>query len=285
MKYINKIELVLDYIEKNLTEEISIDSLAEMCNLSKFYFHRIFSAITKQPVMEYIRLRRITKAAFILLSSKKPIIEIAIDYQFNSHEAFSRAFKNIYGINPGQYRKEKTEIFLHEKFNVWKLKNQKGDIFMEPKFLVKQEFKIIGLACKTTMKENDEKGTIPNLWKKFNKRANEIKNCTSENRYIGLCEIVNNSDDSFTYICCKEVDNFNFIPNDMISKLVPSSKYVIFTHIGTLETLDSTYEFIHGTWLPNSEYEINYLAPDFELYDERYNDTETSQFDIYIPIK
>lgn len=285
MSYVQNMQNVLNYIEQNLTEEISIDILAEIANLSKFYFHRMFTAMMKESVMDYIRKRRLTNAAHILLNSKMPIIQIAIDHQFSSQEAFSRAFKNIYSINPGKYRKDKPEICLHEKFNVWKLKDQKGEIIMEPKFLIKQEFKIIGMACKTTIKENEEKNIIPNLWGQYYNRSSEIKNCLFENRSIGLCEIVDNSEDTFTYICCKEVDNFNFIPEGMVGKVVPSSKYAIFTHKGKLDTLGNTYEYIHGKWLPNSEYGINKSAHDFELYDERCDNTDTSEMDIYIPIK
>lgn len=263
---------------------MSIEKLAEMTDLSKFYFHRIFSATTKISLMEYIRVRRISNAAIDLLNSKKSILEIAFDYQFNSHEAFSRAFKHIYGVNPGEYRKKQLSLKLYEKIDVIKLR-EKDVIVLEPKFILLEDFKVIGLSCSTTSDENDEKGTIPSLWDDFIPRIGEIKNSIVPMRTLGLCEIIENSSDSFTYICCKEVENFDIIPDGMVAKIVPSSKYAVFTHKGSVDKLGETYEYIYGIWLSKSGFEINGLKHDFEVYDERFDNTESSEMDIYIPIK
>lgn len=284
MDYLIKIDLVIDYIENNIKEEMSIEELAQMANLSKFYFHRIFSSTTKISLMEYIKMRRISNAALELVNSNKSIIEIAFDYQFNSHEAFSRAFKNIYGISPREYRNNKLITNIYEKLDVIKLRD-KDVILLEPKIIFNDEFKIIGLSCTTTSTENNEKAIIPALWDKFIPRIGEINNFVSSTRTLGLCEIIENSDDNFTYVCCKEVKNFDFIPEGMIAKVVPSSRYAVFTHQGNVENLGETYDYIYGSWLPKSGYEINGVKHDFELYDERFDNSPSSEMEIYIPIK
>lgn len=284
MDYLRKIDLVINYIENNIKEEMSIEELAQMANLSKFYFHRIFSSTAKISLMEYIKMRRISNAAQELVNSNKSIIEIAFDYQFNSHEAFSRAFKNIYGISPREYRNNKLITNIYEKLDVIKLRD-KDVILLEPKIIFNDEFKIIGLSCTTTSTENNEKAIIPALWDKFIPRIGEIKNFVSSTRTLGLCEIIENSDDSFTYVCCKEVKNFDFIPEGMIAKVVPSSRYAVFTHKGNVENLGETYDYIYGSWLPKSGYEINGVKHDFELYDERFDNSPSSEMEIYIPIK
>lgn len=284
MDYLRKIDLVINYIENNIKEEMSIEELAQMANLSKFYFHRIFSSTAKISLMEYIKMRRISNAALELVNSNKSIIEIAFDYQFNSHEAFSRAFKNIYGISPREYRNNKLITNIYEKLDVIKLRD-KDVILLEPKIIFNDEFKIIGLSCTTTSTENNEKAIIPALWDKFIPRIGEINNFVSSTRTLGLCEIIENSDDSFTYICCKEVKNFDFIPEGMIAKVVPSSRYAVFTHKGNVENLGETYDYIYGSWLPKSGYEINGVKHDFELYDERFDNSPSSEMEIYIPIK
>lgn len=72
----------------------------------------------------------------------------------------------------------------------------------------------------------------------------------------------------------------------MDSKVLKGGKYAVFTHKGKLDTLHMTYEFIWGTWVLCSGYEID-LRDDFEFYDERFlgPDQDASEFDIYIPIK
>lgn len=71
----------------------------------------------------------------------------------------------------------------------------------------------------------------------------------------------------------------------MVGKVVPSSRYAVYTHKGSGESLRETYDYIYGSWLPKSGYEINGIKYDFELYDERFDNSPSSEMDIYIPIK
>lgn len=98
------IQKSVDYIENNLTEEIPIDKLAEIANLSPFYFQRLFSRLVKRPVCEYIKLRRLAQAVNDLKVKNSRILDIALDYGFSSHASFTRAFKETYGITPEEYR-------------------------------------------------------------------------------------------------------------------------------------------------------------------------------------
>lgn len=99
------IQNTLLYIEEHIGEEISIEQLAEIAALSPFYYQRLFSRLVKKPVGEYIKLRRLARACDMLLE-KKNIIDIALFFGFKSHETFTRAFKETYGITPKEYRKD-----------------------------------------------------------------------------------------------------------------------------------------------------------------------------------
>ena len=85
MSYYKIIEKTINYIEVNLKDEINIDCIALNAKISKFHFHRIFSAVVDETIMEYIRKRRLSCAAIELVKSNKRILEIAIDYCFNSN--------------------------------------------------------------------------------------------------------------------------------------------------------------------------------------------------------
>lgn len=98
------IQKSVDYIENNLTEEIPIDKLAEIANLSPFYFQRLFSRLVKKPACEYIKLRRLAQAVNDLKVENSRILDAALDYGFSSHANFTRAFKETYGITPDEYR-------------------------------------------------------------------------------------------------------------------------------------------------------------------------------------
>ena len=98
------IQKTVDYIEEHMTEEIKIEQLAETAGLSPFYFQRLFTRLVKKPVGEYIKLRRLAWAADSLKHENTRIIDTALYYGFSSHANFSRAFKEIYGITPEEYR-------------------------------------------------------------------------------------------------------------------------------------------------------------------------------------
>lgn len=107
-----QIQNTIDYIEDHLNQEISIADLAEKAGLSQFYYQRLFHRLVKKPVAEYIRLRRMAKAVDILLDEKQRILDIAQELGFETHEHFSRTFKNTYGMTPTEYRK-KPQILNH----------------------------------------------------------------------------------------------------------------------------------------------------------------------------
>lgn len=95
----------LTYIDENPENTISLDELAQTVHLSKYHYHRLFHKITGESVSKYINKRRMEKAAEDLVMTDEPIINIALKYQYGSQEAFSRAFRQIYGITPGRYRR------------------------------------------------------------------------------------------------------------------------------------------------------------------------------------
>jgi len=105
MDYHSKVGDSLKYIEENLNGKIDLDDLAKRAYLSKYHYHRIFHKVSGESVTRYITRKRMEKAAGELAQTNRPIIDIALEYQYASQESFSRAFLKIYGLTPGRYRK------------------------------------------------------------------------------------------------------------------------------------------------------------------------------------
>ena len=76
-----------------------------MAALSPFYYQRLFARLVKKPVMEYVRLRRFARAAEELSEKGGRILDIALDLGFQSHEHFTRTFKEAFGMTPEAYRR------------------------------------------------------------------------------------------------------------------------------------------------------------------------------------
>ena len=290
MDYLSHVRDAVNYIESNLDRDIKAMDVAQEAAFSRYHFHRIFIALVGRSVTDYIRRRRLTEAAYELVGSDRKIIDIALDYQFETPESFTRAFKKMYGLTPRQYRKQGENVeYLHQtKLNENILRHLKGGFTMEPKIVTKDGFKIVGMKI-FGENTNDE---IKELWNKFIPRIDKIKHrlnkdITKDISY-GMCypsEEMNESGE-FEYIASVEVSSLGDVPQGMVGRTIPRQKYAVFTHKGVVDRIKETYKYIYGTWQPKSGCEL-VRAPDFEYYDERFDadNQEDSEMDIYIPIK
>ncbi|QOD59372.1 AraC family transcriptional regulator [Polaribacter haliotis] len=110
-EYLKRINFVLDFIDKNLDVDLSLEYLSKKAHYSPYHFHRVFLTVVNERLNEFINRKRIERIASILLVEPKiPLIDLAYKYGFNSDNSFSRAFKKYYGISPTKFKSEGKEI-------------------------------------------------------------------------------------------------------------------------------------------------------------------------------
>lgn len=111
------VQKVQEYIEENILQPITMKQLSDMAGYSPWYLSRIFKEVTGRAPYEYIRSRRLTQAALTLRDQNKKVIDVALDFVFDSQEGFTRAFSREFGIAPGKYKVKTPPIplFLPEK--------------------------------------------------------------------------------------------------------------------------------------------------------------------------
>lgn len=109
--YAIRINRVIDYIEKNLDKNLSLDELSSIAHFSKYHFHRIFSSLTGE------RHRLETAAARLLTNRTIPITEVALSCGFASPASFSNSFKKHFGLSPTGFRREKSESPSNSNLN------------------------------------------------------------------------------------------------------------------------------------------------------------------------
>ncbi|GAK13634.1 helix-turn-helix transcriptional regulator [Geomicrobium sp. JCM 19039] len=111
------------YIEENLLQPITLETVAIEMGYSKYHFHRTFVREVGMSATEYIKHRRLVLAAHQLLYTEERIIDIALNSHFESQEAFTRAFKKYYSLPPGKYR----SLFAQKKeMSQWPIQKLKG---------------------------------------------------------------------------------------------------------------------------------------------------------------
>ncbi len=104
---LDKLKLVLKYIEEHYDETISIDDMAKLCCFSSSHFMRFFKQTMNQTFTVYLNEYRMSKAANLLVASGATILEIAQETGFDNLSYFNRLFKRTYGVTPGEYRKRR----------------------------------------------------------------------------------------------------------------------------------------------------------------------------------
>lgn len=282
MSYEENIIQAINYIESNLNENLSLEVVASQAYYSSFHFHRLFSSLTRETPGSYLRKRRLSQAAVEMLQTDKRLLDIALDYQFQSQESFTRAFKKFFGVTPGQYRRNggRAERDLFPRLTLDNLHYRyRGDVFMEPEFKKMAAMNLVGLVC--SVEGDTEK--LPQLWHKFLEQRDVISGTKEDCNSYGVCFHIEESvsSKSFMYMACVETKNLEDIPTSMVGKTIPEAEYAIFTHKGPIDKISNTYEYIYGPWLSKSEY-----APadfyDFELYNDDFSLDKPEESKVYI---
>lgn len=288
--YYQRIKEATSFIEYNLKNNLSVGLIAEKACFSKYHFIRIFMAITGDTVGNYVRKRRISKSAEALIHTGDSILSIALEYQFDSQEAYTRSFKKIYNTTPGQYRKRGVNqlAFKQNELSDLRLEHLKNNISMEPEIITVRAKKLVGLAVTTSMVDNK----IPQLWQHFMSRVGEIKNNCNTGRYgIHVYDSQLKAEDycetlKFEKWATVEVSTFEDIPDDMNTHVLEGGKYAVFTHKGGVSGFQMSVDYVYGTWLPGADYELD-TRDDFEYYGEKFYGPAhpESEVQMYIPIK
>ena len=119
-----------EYIESNLTNRITLKDVANAANYSPWHAARLFKESTGCAPFEYIRALRLSKAALTLRDGQPKIVDVAMDFVFDSHEGFTRAFTKEFGISPKRYSMitPPIRLFMPQKaFSVYRYYHQGGE--------------------------------------------------------------------------------------------------------------------------------------------------------------
>lgn len=134
-------------------------------------------------------------------------------------------------------------------------------------------------------------GVTPKLWQSFMPYQRLIQNALSNNFYAiqqydsPTSFISFTPETKYTQWAAKEVKSFNDIPDNMDTLEIKGGLYAVFLHKGTPAQFSTTMQFIFGSYLPSSEYELDGTRVHFQLMDERYkNNHPDSEEEVWIPI-
>jgi AraC family transcriptional regulator len=288
LDYIEILQDMLRYIDENIKEKLDVEILSARAGFSPYHFCRVFQWEVGYSIMEYVRNRRLFFAASELTSGRR-IVDLALDYGFETHSGFTKAFRRYFGCSPENYR-------AHSSFDVPKLPILKitkqyvsGGIVMEPKMVKKAAIKVAGFAIKTKAKNGENSKPIPKFWHDFCTDGRQEKlhkeSFLKNHDEFGVCFPENPENGEFEYVIGVEVKDNHSIPEGYHVCVIPEALYAVFSSPPADESnfvaaIQGTWKYIFSEWFPTSGYEYANNGIDFELYEEQ----RINGCDIYIPI-
>jgi AraC family transcriptional regulator len=275
----NPANKALWFIESHFAQAITLEDIANVAGVSRFHMVRAFEAATGQPVMRYARGRRLTEAARSLANGAPDILAVALEAAYNSHEAFTRAFRDQFGITPEQVRKqghlENLQLTEAIKMMETVLNNLAAPRFENGKALL--------LAGASERYNCETRANIPAQWQRFGPQLGHIPGQQGNIAY-GVC-YNSDEDGNFDYLCGAEVGSFSNLPPEMARLRIPELRYAVFQHTDHISTIGATWNTIWSKWLPESGYKAADAAC-FERYDEKFDPvTGNGGLEIWVPIK
>jgi AraC family transcriptional regulator len=267
------------YIESHFREEISLDRVASVVGVSRYHLTRAFSLATGLSLMQYVRGRRLTEAARLLASGAPNILDVALAAGYNSHEAFTRAFRDQFGMTPEMAR-EAAELDLEKLLEPLKMSETLLTNVDPPRVENGRTMLIAGIGQRYS---SETCSAIPEQWQRFGPHIGHIPSQVDRNAYGVLCN--RDEADSIEYIAGVEVSEFRDLPEDWRRLTIPECRYVVFASRDHISTIRQFWATIWNRLLPASQYRIA-KAPEFELYPATFDPlTGNGGFEIWLPLE
>lgn len=277
----------ITFIEKNLKEEIDVYMVSSEVCYSLYHFIRLFQSITGFSPKNYIQQRRLSEAVNELKNTDKKIANISYDYQFGSPEAFSRAFRNHFNINPSDIRKGYafSTLPLMQPINPEYIYQSDKARNVPPEILELEEKILVGISF--FIGENETVQDLSIEWNRFMNEVTTVKNIILPNRYYQVQYWSDKQDIGGMYFFTGiEVSKAEDLSSIFIIKTIPAGNYLRFIHKGLANKVGYTYKYIYNEYLPDTDYKLT-KPFNFEYYGKKcigpYN--EQSESEIYIPVE
>lgn len=283
MEWMKAIQSAIEFIEEHITEDITADDVADHVFMSSFYFQKGFSMLCGFSVMEYIRNRRLALAGVKLVSTDAKIIDIALNFGYDSPDSFSKAFTRFHGVSPSAVRRGDAGI---KAFAPLKIElTLKGGYLMNYKIEKKDSFTVIGSARNFSYENCKEE--IPEFWKEHFECGNGKYVCGMFG--VNIDPQMENS--SFEYLIADIYNPAAEILEGFVTRTIPELTWAVFSCDGAMpDALQDVNRKIFSEWLPAlKEYEFA-AGYCIEMYDDasKYpsgTHDENYHSEIWIPVK
>jgi AraC family transcriptional regulator len=279
-RYHARLARVHAYIRTHLDEPLDLNRLAEVACLSPYHWHRIYQGLYGESVVATVRRIRLARAADELIRTERPIGEIAQRAGYGSPHAFSRAFRDAFGLPPAQYRRERIR---HPA-----LPTPSGASSMTQHEVVLRRIEPIEVLSV------DHVGPYPEVGRAFEILAGWVGARDLFGPDTRCLAIFYDDPDVTPATALRSKACFALGPRaagvtvepPVARTVIAGGEYAVLTHRGPYQQLAETYDWLYGTWLPNSGREAA-DTPSFELYLNSPQEVRPAELltEIHLPLR
>ncbi len=272
--WIESFQAAIDYMERHLTEQMDIEAIAGQAALSPFYYQRIFGALCGMTVGEYIRGRRMTLAAQRLAATDDKVIDVALQYGYDSPDSFAKAFQRFHGITPSQAREAGAPLRSLAPLRI-KITWEGGNM-LDYRIVEKAPFTVVGMKRRFNSETSYQE--IPRYWEEWTKDMKGLKGM------FGLCLDMDGKE--FDYWIADLYEPWKDVPAGCETCVVPGGLWAQFICRGPLpDSLQQVNTQIWSEWLPTLQgYELA-GGYNLEFYMPPADKPEDTVSYIWIPLK
>ena len=253
-------------VESRFRRDISLDSIAQELDLSRFHVSRLFPMVTGITFSAYLRGRRLSEAAKILAAGKTDILSVALDSGYNSHEAFTRAFSDQFGMTPEMVRNARSL----ENLNLVEAMRMPAKIETVPTTPVHIETISLTLVGPCETYKMSATGGIPDQWQRFEPFLRTLGNRNNDVGFGVIMEASNGDPECFDYMCAVEKPTDIEIPKGFKTLRTGDLKIVKFPHREHVSKIQATCQDLFTRLLPEAGLKMSgpisfleYYGPDF----------------------
>lgn len=296
-EYQKQVNIVIEYINNNLNEDLDLNTLTEKTIFSPFHFHRIMKSFLGESLGAFIMRVRVETAARLLRYTDLPIQDIAYQVGYDVPSSLSKVFKLFYNVSPTEFRNNKNYTIMRSLL----LNNELN--LKAPKIQEIESKQAIYIQIFGKYSDIDFCGSWNHLWQyvKENKLFSagiehlcvyhdDPKVTEADKLRTDICLVIPkkekttpNAEGSCVY---KEDSKEVKAKGEIGVKEIRGGKFAVFTYQGSYEHMGSVYDTIYGKWLPESDCKLR-NAPGFEKYLNNPDKTSPDKLktEIYIPIE
>ncbi len=272
----------IEFVEKRLRDEVTVAEIAQAAGYSLYHFIRTFSQVTWHTPYDYLMRRRLSEAAHELVSGERRVIEIALDYRFNNHETFSRAFKRLFGMQPVQWRERGIipRQALAPRFSQEYLEHIHQAGFERPEPIKMEERRLAGLMGRIA----EQAESAERLWRDLG----QVKSsCPPEQagNYFGVISYLDEQGEQAYYLAAGEISPAEPAGPTLACRVLPAGNYIRIKHPAPPAALALTLAYLYHTWLPKAGLQPAYPLEIIDFGKTQPWTNQPASLEIWLPVK